>query len=266
MAKLLSQVQIEAYAADGYLCPLDCLTAAEARAYRDRFEAFEREYGEDVRKGLRVKPHIVFPWLVDLVKHPKILDVVEDLIGPDIFVFLSSVWFKNAHDPAYVSWHQDTLYYGIEPHEVATAWIAFSDSTVESGCVRVLPGSHRGRIADHVETRSENNLLSRGQTIEAVDEADAVDMVLAAGQFSLHHERLIHGSNPNRSDDRRMGMSVNYMPARVRSVIGRQPALLVRGEDTHGHWDPDPEPRFDYDPVCVAHMKRCIAGYNADRG
>ena len=71
----------------------------------------------------------------------------------------------------------------------------------------------------------------------------------------------MHGSNANASDDRRLGMSFVYIPTRVRSVIGRRPALLVRGRDAYGHWDPDPVPRFDLDPVCLDHMERCIGGY-----
>ena len=262
MGKILSAGQVAAFERDGYVFPVEAMSAADARALGRRIEDYEREAGVDATKQLRVKGHLVFPWLVGLARHPAILDAVEDLLGPDILVYLSTFWFKGAGDPSYVSWHQDSAYYGLDPHEEATVWFAFSDSTPESGCVRVIPGSHRGEELVHVETFDEDNLLSRGQTLEGTDDSGAVDLVLRAGQFSIHHERLIHGSEPNRSAWRRMGISFIYIPTRVRSSIGRRSALLVRGEDRYGHWDPDPEPRFDLDPVCVEAMDRSLAGYN----
>ena len=261
MGKILSAEQVAAFERDGYVFPVDAMSPDEARALGRRIEDYERETGVDATKQLRVKGHLVFPWLVELSRHPAILDAVEDLLGPDIFVYMSTFWFKGAGDASYVSWHQDSAYYGLDPHEEATVWFAFSDSTPESGCVRVIPGSHRGEEMVHVETYDSDNLLSRGQTLEGIDDSEAVDMVLRAGQFSIHHERLIHGSDPNRSAWRRMGISFIYIPAHVRSAIGRRSALLVRGEDRHGNWDPDPEPRFDLDPVCVEVMERSLAGY-----
>ena len=262
MSKILTESQCEDFARDGYLFPLDCLKAEEAGACRSRLEAYEAEVGEAERGRLiRVKSHLAFPWMMDLARQPNILDAVEDLIGPDILLYLSSVWVKGAHDPGFVSWHQDGTYYGLDPHEEVAAWIALSNSTVESGCVRVIPGSHLGADLPHEETHDPDNLLSRGQTIAQVDGGGAVDMELAAGQFSLHHERLIHGSAPNNSDDRRIGISFMYIPARVRSSVGRGAAVLVRGEDRFGHWDADPEPRFDLDPVSMAAMARAQSGY-----
>jgi chlorinating enzyme len=261
MGKALSDAQIRQFHDQGFVFPLSCLRPGEARQYRDRFETYERTIGESAHRRLRIKAHLAFPWLVELARHPRILDAVEDILGPDLLVYLSSLWFKNARDPSFVSWHQDSAYYGLEPHDEITAWVAFTDSTVENGCVRVLPGTHRGPDHRHVETYDPNNLLSRGQSIAGLDDRHAVDMVLRAGEFSIHHERLVHGSNTNVTADRRLGMSFIYIPTRVRSVVGRRPALLVRGRDTYGHWDPDPVPRFDLDPICLEHMERCIGGY-----
>ena len=140
-------------------------------------------------------------------------------------------------------------------------WVALSDSTVESGCVRVLPGTHLDRDYDHVETYDPDNLLSRGQTIEGLDESTAVNMELRSGQFSLHHEKLLHGSAPNRSDYRRLGISLVCIPARCRSVIGRRGAVLLRGFDADHHWDADPEPRFDLDPVSMAALEEFQQAY-----
>ena len=261
MPKALTDAQIAQFEADGYVFPLDCLTVSEAAEIRAKFEAHERANGVGAYQHIRIKSHLAFPWLLDLARHPKILDAVEDLIGPNIMAYLCTLWFKDANDPRYVSWHQDSAYYGLDPHDVVTMWIGITDSTREKGCVRVLPRTHKGPDQSHVETYDPKNLLSRGQTIEGLDEREAVDMELAAGQFSLHHERLVHGSAPNTTNERRMGMSVIYMPTYTRCVVGRRTALLVRGSDTYDHWDPDPEPRFDLDPVCLEHVKRCTLAY-----
>lgn len=261
MTRVLTDAQIAQFEADGYLFPLDCLTPAEAANVRARFEAYERDIGDSAHKRLRIKSHLAFPWLLDVARHPKVLDAVEDLIGPDILIYLCTLWFKNANDPGFVSWHQDSAYYGLDPHDVVTMWIGITDSTRDKGCVRVLPGSHKGPDHTHVETYDPKNLLSRGQSIDGLDESKAVDMELAAGQFSLHHERLVHGSAPNTTGDRRMGMSVIYMPTYTRCLVGRRTALLARGTDRHGHWDPDPEPRYDLDPVCLDHLERCVEAY-----
>ncbi len=266
MTRVLTPEQVARFDTDGYVFPVDCLSRGEAADYRARFDAYERESGASARSQLRVKAHLGFPWLTELVRDARILGAVEDVIGPDILLYLSTLWFKGPEDGNFVSWHQDSVYYGLEPHDEVTVWLAFTEATVENGCVRVLGGTHRGPDLHHVETRDPANLLSRGQTIENVDETGAVDMILSPGQFSMHHERLVHGSNPNRSTDRRMGMSMIFVPAHVRCALGRRPAMLVQGEDRFGHWDADPEPRFDLDPVCLDHIAYCTNGYRGEGG
>ena len=261
MPKTLTDAQIAQFETDGYVFPLDCLAPDEAAEIRAKFEAHEREHGTGSYQNIRIKSHLAFPWLLDLTRHPKILDAVEDLIGPDILIYLCTLWFKDANDPRFVSWHQDSAYYGLDPHDVVTMWIGLTESTREKGCVRVMPGTHRGPDQSHIETYDPKNFLSRGQTIEAMDDSVAVDMELDAGQFSLHHERLVHGSAANSTDQRRMGLSVVYMPPYTRCVVGRRTALLVRGTDRDGHWDADPEPRFDLDPLCLDHIRQCTEAY-----
>ena len=261
MGKVLSQAQIEAFERDGYVAPIEGIGAEHAARIRNQIEAYEREHGTNATLSLRIKGHLAFPFLVELARDPAILDAVEDVLGPDILVYLSALWFKGAGDGNYVSWHQDSAYYGLDPHTEATVWVALTDSTPESGCVRVIPGTHKGEEFIHEETYAADNLLSRGQTLKNVDDTNAVDIVLKAGQFSMHHEKLIHGSEPNQSDYRRMGIAFIYIPTHVRSSIGRRTALLVRGEDHYSHWDPDPEPRFDLDPICMEIMERWMAGY-----
>lgn len=261
MGKMLTTEQVAQFKDQGYVFPLDAMSAAEAAELRGRFEAYERDIGDSAHRHIRIKSHLAFPWLLDVARHPRILDAVEDLIGPDILVYLCTLWFKNADDATFVSWHQDSAYYGLDPHDVVTMWCAITDATPEMGCMRVLPGTHKGPDRSHVETYDPQNLLSRGQSIEGLDTSGAVEMPLKAGQFSIHHERLVHGSAANRTGERRMGLSVIYLPTYVRSVVGRRSALLVRGTDAYGHWDADPVPRHDLDPVCMEVMNRWIAGY-----
>lgn len=261
MPKILQSGQIDAFARDGFLFGFDAVSEPDARGLRTKLESYEDAIGAPASTRLRVKAHLGFPWMVELASNPRVLDVIEDLIGPNIRLYLSSLWAKGARDGTFVSWHQDSAYYGLEPHDEVTTWIALTPSNRTNGCVRVIPGSHDGPDFSHVETRDPANLLSRGQTIADIDDSRAVDMELRAGQFSVHHEKLVHGSDPNRSDNRRIGIAFMYVPTHVRSVIGRRASILVRGVDRFGYWDDDPAPRFDLDPVALAAMKRAQDAY-----
>lgn len=253
MGKLLSEAQIEQYHVKGYVCPFRALSAAEARDVRGKIEDFETTSGDEAQKFLSFKAHLPFKFLSDIIRHPRILDAVEDLLGPNLLCWGSSFFQKNAHDPRFISWHQDSYYYGMEPSNTCTAWLAISRSNVASGSVRVVPGSHLQQ-AEFVNTPSAHNLLPRGQTIPDVDESKAVHMNLEPGEFSLHHEAIIHNSDPNNSDDRRIGLSIHYIPTSTRQVrylkAGSKPlAALVRGVDEFGYWDKEPVTEMDYDPA-----------------
>ena len=261
MSKTLSREAIERYRRDGFLFPVRVLSPAEAGRYRERLEAVERAQGGPLRGELRHKTHLLFTWLDELVRHPVILDAVEDVLGPNLMVWSSSFFIKEARDPAFVSWHQDATYWGLSEPDVATAWVAFTDSSIESGAQRMIPGTHHEQVR-HRDTFAPQNLLSRGQEIEVeVDEARAVDIVLAPGEMSLHHVRIFHGSPPNRSGDRRIGFAIRYVPTYVRQIAGaRDSALLVRGVDEYGHFQPEQPPEADLAPAAVAQhatiMKR----------
>ena len=232
--------------------------AAECRR---RLEAYEAEIGARADTSLHFKVHLYFDWLWDLTRSPAILDAVEDLIGPDVLVFASKFWIKNAGDNRFVSWHQDSAFFGLDPHDEVTVWMAVTEATRDNGCVRVIPGSHRGPAQQHVETYDKDNMLARGQVIEDIDESRAVDLELRPGEFSIHNERLVHASLANASADRRIGFSWMIIPTHVRSTIGRRTATLVRGQDRHGHWDRDPLPTRDRDPVIERLMHDTFEQY-----
>jgi hypothetical protein len=260
----LSDAEVARYATDGFVCPIPAISPREARQCRDRLEAFEASQRRSLGGlpgQLRAKTHLLFPWLDDLVRHPVVLDAVETLLGPDLLVYHLTMWIKEPGDDAFVSWHQDGTYFGLDPADRhVTAWVALSDSTYENGCVTVLPGSHRMGQLPHTMHRAAANLLSNGQEVEvAIDPDRVMPLALRAGEFSLHHTHLLHSSAPNRGRDRRIGVGISYIPTGVRHIgAQRLTAALVRGEDGYGHFDPEPRPRSDFDAEARAvHADAC---------
>ncbi len=262
MTRLLSEKHIEKARRDGFVCPVPVMGAAEAARYLDCFEDFERVTGESAPNHLKVKPHTMLRWMLELGATSAVLDAIEDLIGPDIMLVTSAVWAKNAHDPHFVTWHQDSAYFGYEPMDVWGAWIGLTDSRAENGCLKYLPGTHLVPEMAHTETFDELNLLQRGQRIDEIDESRAVLAEVAAGEATIHHFRVAHASEPNLSAARRIGILFVYCPPYVRPTLGRYPAMLVRGENNYDHWDEDPAPKRDLDPDAVAYFESFLTRYN----
>jgi phytanoyl-CoA dioxygenase PhyH len=255
MPKALTPLQVDSFARDGIVFPLTVVEAGEAAGIRERLDGLAAREGGRLSRGTNEKPHLLLPWLNELIRHPRILDAVEDLLGANLLCWASSFFWKRAGDPAYISWHQDSTYWGLSAPDVVTAWVALTPSTVESGCMRVVPGSHKVDQLPHRDTFAENNLLSRGQEVAVtVNDAEAVDVLLRPGEMSIHHVRLIHGSEPNRADHPRIGYAIRYVPTHVRQLSGeRDSATLVRGIDEFGHFEHEPAPRSDFDPATVAY-------------
>lgn len=254
----LAAAEIAEYQRNGVLYPRPAVSAEAAQDMLKKFEALERKEGGRLSKRTNHKPHLLLTWLADLVRHPTILDQVESLLGPNLLCWASDFFSKSPNDGMRVTWHQDSTYWGLSKPDIVTAWVAFTPSTVRSGCLRVVPGSHLEDQLPHGDTFAADNMLSRGQEIKVeVDERDALDVVLQPGEMSLHHVRLIHGSEPNRADHRRIGFAIRYVPTYVSQTSGtRDTAMLVRGHDDYGHFDPEPVPAADFHPDAVAfHAK-----------
>src|SRR5260370_28309996 len=230
MPKLLSCNDIQRFQNEGYLSPVRVMSETEAADVRTRLEEFEARTGGPLRADLRHKAHLLFPFLADLVRHPLLLDAVEDLIGADLLCWTTNFFIKEAANPAFVSWHQDSTYWGLSAPEVVTAWVALTPSTVANGAMAVLPGSHKSDQIPHRDTFDRHNLLTRGQEVAvAVDDTKAVPLILKPCDMSLHHVRLVHGSPPNPSSDRRIGFAIRYIPTHIRQLEGEDSATLVRG-------------------------------------
>ncbi len=244
MGKHLTLEQINSYQAQGYLLPLDLFSPKEALDYRKEIENLEAQYKNGVgeyplNQFFRINGQIVIPLLAQIAQTPKLLDAVEDILGPDLLIWSCELFIKEAGTDKTVSWHQDLTYWGMgETDDEITAWIAFSDVSKEAGCMRFIPGSHKQRIVPHYDTFNEDNLLSRGQEIAVdVNENDAVYDELNPGQMSLHHGRLFHASGPNKSSDRRIGMAIRFVtPGVEHTNENKDFGMLVRGADKMGNW------------------------------
>ena len=256
MVKILSDAQASQFHKNGFLPAFPVLSIDQAEQLRANLESFEAE-NEGVLKGsLRFKNHLLFKWLSDLIRSPTILDTVEEIIGPDIMVWSTDWWIKEANSPQFVSWHQDSQYWGLDTDKLVTVWVALSPSTIQSGCMRVLPGSHLGPDLVHEETYHDDNMLTRGQSIGDINEDNAINLLVDTGQAVLFAFRIAHASYPNQTDDRRIGLAIRYIPPDAQQQFSDQDsAALVRGVDNYQHFELEPEPRYDFDPVAVAFHK-----------
>ncbi len=258
MPKMLTVEAVEAVRRDGFHFPIRAVSEADAHDYRRQLEAFEAANGGALKGAQRFKSHLLFKWLADLVRAPHILDAVEDLIGPNILCWNTHWFVKEANSPSFVSWHQDSNYWGLDTKDLVSVWVALSPANRDSGCMRMLPGSHLGPALPHVDTFDEHNLLTRGQTIDVdIDENLTVDVELKTGEAAVFAYEIAHASHPNLSDDRRIAMVLRYIPPSARQMMADwDSAALVRGEDTYGHFEHEPEPAGDLDPVAVAFHRK----------
>lgn len=225
---------------NGYLTGIAIHDVEGVAPIRRAFNRLEsREGKEHCQIGLQGR-HVDLPFIWELATNERILDRLEALMGPDIMVLSTHFFCKYpGKTENFVAWHQDLTYWGLDPPYALTAWYAIDDADVENGCMRVIPGTHRQGIVAHGKSARPGNLLSINQEVESrVEENRAVDLTLPAGQISIHHGHLIHGSNPNRSTRRRCGLTIRYClpsskPVRANSLGTPWPAILARGEDRY---------------------------------
>lgn len=257
MGKVLSQQQIDQYHEQGFISPVDVMPEEEALEYAQRLQTAELEYPDELNAENRNNPHLAFKFLDELAHHQLILDTVEDLIGPAFSLWGTVLFIKEPQTSHFVSWHQDATYAGLAPHNYVTPWLALTPSNLKTGCMSMIPGSHKDTIQPHEETFHEDNILTRGQEIQAVDESIATDLILRPGQMSLHHATVIHGSQPNRSRQRRVGFAMQaYVPAGGRQNLGENYWLPMRGDCLQSDFTGLKRPACDMDPNGVSERQK----------
>ena len=230
----LSSNQLKQYEDEGFVSPINIFSKEKANEIRDEIELIEKEIPGELDNSGRYNAHLISPLLDEVTHHPKILDAVQSLIGEDILVCGTTLFIKNPHEKGFVSYHQDAKYIGLEPHNWVTAWIAITDSNEHNGCMRMWSGSHKDNLKDHDQMFNEGNLLTRGQTVNNVPREETTPLILEAGQMSLHHPTVVHGSDLNKSNDRRIGFVIqSYIGTNVKQVIGKNSVQLARGVDNY---------------------------------
>jgi non-heme Fe2+,alpha-ketoglutarate-dependent halogenase len=258
------------YRRDGFFFPHRVMSAADAAGFAARFEAFDqseqaRRYDDIVNQVYLLKPYLLFGWVDQIVHMPSVLDAAESFLGPDILLWSSGLFTKAPRSQAFVSWHQDATNFELDgSDQVVRAWLALTPTSLANGTMRYAPGLHqRGQIR-HLDTTQADGLLSRGETIDAeIDEATTVPVNLDAGEVSFHHLHTPHASGANHSDQPRINLVITYIAPSVRPKRGRDSAMLVRGQDCFGHFEPEPRPRADFAPEAVAAHARAMAIRNA---
>ena len=262
MPKILKKEQIEQYHDQGFISPVRVISEQEAHSIKQELEMVESEFPEEINAESRNNLHLSFAFLDALAHNEIIVDAMEDLIGPNISLWASVMFIKEPSSKHYVSWHQDATYMGLDSLNFPTPWVALSPSNKETGCMTMIAGSHKTKIQEHEDTFAKNNILTRGQVIQNVDESKAVDLILEPGEMSIHHGAVIHGSQPNNSTHRRIGFSLqSYMPPNIKQIVGRNIWTHVRGKKRK---DEDgillDRPKFNMDPATVE--QRRIANEN----
>ena len=228
----LSSNQLKQYEDDGFVSPINIFSKDKAKEIRNEIELIEKEMPDELDKSGRYNAHLISTLLDEVTHNSKILDAVESLIGKNILVCGTTLFIKNPNEKGFVSYHQDAKYIGLEPHNWVTAWVAITDSNENNGCMRMWSGSHKDNLKEHDQKFNEGNLLTRGQTVKNVPIEKTTPLILKAGQMSLHHPAVVHGSEQNNSNDRRIGFVIqSYIGTNVKQILGKNSVQLARGVD-----------------------------------
>ena len=266
MLKILKIKKINFFKNNGYLFPIKVMEEKEAFLYRTALENYEKSQGSAISGIDKHKSHLLFSWVNEIVHNKNILDSVEDILGPNILCWSSSFFIKEANENSFVSWHQDAQYWGLEPDDVVTAWVAISDASLETGPMEVIPKSHKWQNLEHKETFNEKNLLTRGQELNIkTSEYNTIAMPLKPGEISLHHVKLAHSSRTNKTNDRRIGIAIRYTTPQVKQTKAdkeKDTALLVRGKDQFMNFNHEILPNFNINKETILNHKITSANHH----
>lgn len=260
MPKVLAESQVEHFHREGFLTPVTVMTPSDAQAILDEIGEWEKQSGKRAKTHLRGKPHLLLTALAKLIRTPRLLDAVEDLIGPDILCLETGFLWKDARDPRFVAWHQDNSYLKFDPPAAVNTWIALTDSKPDNGAMQFVVGSHALGEVPYEMIPAENHMLKFSRQVVGVDTSRRVTAALEPGQISIHGTNVVHGSEPNISDRPRIGFGCIFVPPHLKNLKGGfLSATLVRGRDTAGFFELEPEPACDYDPPAVAAYDKVMA-------
>ena len=230
MVASLSSEHVRQYSRDGIAYPIPVMSADEALRFRTSFEHLEACM--DRRLGYAAMTHLFFRWSFDLACRTSILDIVEEILGRDLLIEGTLILCKYANDPSLVAWHQDFKYAAHDNAATVSVWVALTDSSSMNGCMRVIPGSHKAGIIPHSDRVIEHNMLTYSIDVE---ESYSTDIELKAGEMSIHHPGIVHGSLPNRSDDKRIGFVIRFVTPKFPQT--GNPLVRPRGESFYQHPD-----------------------------
>ena len=240
----LSSNQLKQYEDEGFVSPINIFTKKKAKEIRNEIELIENKIPGELEKSGRYNAHLISPLLDEVTHNSKILDAVESIIGKNILVCGTTLFVKNPNEKGFVSYHQDAKYIGLEPYNWVTAWVAITDSNENNGCMRMWSGSHEDNLKEHDQNFNEGNLLTRGQTVRNVPKEKTTPLILKAGQMSLHHPTVVHGSDLNKSDDRRIGFVIqSYIGTNVKQILGKNSVQLARGIDEFNYHEKIERPK-----------------------
>ena len=253
----LSPNQLKQYEDEGFVSPINVFSKDKAKEIRNQIELIENDMPEELNNSGRYNAHLISPLLDEVTHDTKILDAVQSLIGENILICGTTLFIKNPNEKGFVSYHQDAKYIGLEPLNWVTAWVAITDSNEKNGCMRMWSGSHKDNLKEHDEKFNNGNLLTRGQTVKNVPKDETTPLILEAGQMSLHHPTVVHGSELNKSNDRRIGFVIqSYISTNVKQVLGKNSVQLARGTDEYNYHEKINRPVSLMDPNDVKIKKR----------
>ena len=256
MAKILSTTQLQQFQSQGFLAGLDVFSIEQCENFRTRTEEFERHHAGDATWALDIKSNLLFDWVYEFSTFPLLIDIVSDLIGPDVLLTNSIFRIKEPLSSTHYGWHQDAARIEVNPAFVIV-YISISDSTTENGCLRVVPGSNQQIEPFHLTGYAERQVAR----VNKVDESNAVDMVLYQGQVGIFDCNTIHCSGPNNSNHRRFALVNDYTPAAAQQSIGTGSGQLVRGSNSRNLWGEEPKPKGSFTQDNIIGRRMILNSY-----
>ena len=249
------------YQANGYFLPLDVMPSNEAIDASIKLKNIYLNPYSNILHPWNLQSHLLANWIYDICVNPKVLDAVEEIIGPNILIQSADIFIKPPMGTNHINWHQDANYWGLKPFELVTGWIALTDVFLKNGCMSYLPKSHLLDKINHTETFDKNSDLTRGQEIDLkIDKDKEVPVILKAGQMALHHCLLAHGSGPNLTNDYRIGIAVRYLPTHTKQTEGPPISMiLARGKDNFNNFQYDNIPKGDFDEISIAEHNKAMS-------